>query len=117
MRLRNIVKTNIGLTVIIVAAILLQGISAFQYYYTRSLLAEELEKRAESEITTKVVIVKNALNMAAEEKEKGFTDAFVMKRGSMYYVCYGQYATAQEAKAVLPEVWKISPKAWILNKK
>lgn len=62
-------------------------------------------------------IEQNALNMAAEEKEKGFTDAFVMKRGSMYYVCYGQYATAQEAKAVLPEVWKISPKAWILNKK
>lgn len=62
-------------------------------------------------------IEQNALNMTAEEKEKGFADAFVMKRGSMFYVCYGQYATVQEAKAVLPEVWKISPKAWILNKK
>ena len=52
------------MTVIIVAAILLQTISAVQYYYTRSLLEEELEKRAESELMIKVVIVKNALNMA-----------------------------------------------------
>ena len=81
MRLRNIVKTNIGLTVIIVAAILLQGISAFQYYYTRSLLAEELEKRAESEITTKVVIVKNALNMAENSLNGHLWD---MKRNIAY---------------------------------
>jgi len=61
---RNFMRSYTGLTVIIVAAILLQGISAIQYYYTRSLLADELEKRAESEITTKAIIVKNALNMA-----------------------------------------------------
>lgn len=61
-------------------------------------------------------IEQNAMNMVAEEREKGFVDAFVMKRGSMYYVCYGQYATVQEAKAELTEVWKTSPKAWILNK-
>ena len=57
-------KTNTSLTIIIVAAILLQAISAVQYYYTRSLLADELEKRAESELTTTAVIVKNALNMS-----------------------------------------------------
>lgn len=62
-------------------------------------------------------IEQNAMNMVAEEKEKGFAEAFVMKRGNMYYVCYGQYATLQEAKAELNEVWKTSPKAWILNKK
>ena len=57
-------KTNTSLIIIIAAAILLQGLSAVQYYYTRSLLADELEKRAESEITTKAIIVKNALNLA-----------------------------------------------------
>ena len=46
--------------IIIAAAILLQAILAVQYYYTRSLLADELEKRAESEITMKAIIIKNA---------------------------------------------------------
>ena len=57
-------KTNTSLIIIIVAALLLQGLSAVQYYYTRSLLADELENRAESEITMKSIIVKNALNLA-----------------------------------------------------
>ena len=57
-------KTNTSLMIIIAAAILLQGISAVQYYYTRSLLADELENRAESEITTKAIVVKNTLNLA-----------------------------------------------------
>ena len=57
-------KNHSGLTVIIAAAILLQTISAVQYYYMRNLLADELEKRAEIEMTTKAVIVKNALNLA-----------------------------------------------------
>ena len=57
-------KTNTSLIIIIAAAVLLQGLSAVQYYYTRSLLADELENRAESEITAKAIIVKNALNLA-----------------------------------------------------
>ena len=57
-------KTNTSLIIIIAAAVLLEVISAVQYYYTRSLLADELENRAESELTTKAVIVKNALNMS-----------------------------------------------------
>ena len=57
-------KANTSLIIIIAAAILLQGLAAVQYYYTRSLLADELENRAESEITTKAVIVKNTLNLA-----------------------------------------------------
>mgnify|MGYP002522060744 CR=1 FL=1 len=57
-------KTNTSLTIIIAAAVLLEIISAVQYYYTRSLLAEELEHRAESELTTKAIIVKNSLNMS-----------------------------------------------------
>ena len=46
-------KANTSLIVIIAAAVLLELISAVQYYYTRSLLADELELRAESELTTK----------------------------------------------------------------
>ena len=63
-------KANRGLIIIIAAAILLQMISAVQYYYTRSLLADELEKRAESEITMKAIIAKNTLTMA-ENSLKG----------------------------------------------
>jgi len=63
-RFRHFLKSHSSLTVIIAAAILLQTITAVQYYSTRNLLADELEKRAESEMTTKAVIVKNALNMA-----------------------------------------------------
>ena len=59
-----ILKNHSSLTVIIAAAILLQTISAVQYYFTRNLLADELEKRAESEMTSKAIIAKNALNMA-----------------------------------------------------
>jgi len=57
-------KTNTSLIIIIAAAVLLEIISAAQYYYTRSLLAEELEHRAESEMTTKAIIVKTSLNMS-----------------------------------------------------
>ena len=57
-------KTNTSLIIIIVAAILLQGLSAVQYYYTRSLLADELEKRAESELSIKAIIIKNSLNLS-----------------------------------------------------
>ena len=62
-------------------------------------------------------IEQNALNMVEETKEKGCSSAFVMKRGSMYYVCYGGYATTAEAKAELPGVLKqYNSKAWILTK-
>lgn len=62
-------------------------------------------------------IEQNALNMVEETKEQGCTSAFVMKRGSMYYVCYGGFATTAEAKAVLPDVLKqYNSKAWILTK-
>ena len=57
-------KVNTSLIIIIAAALLLQGILAVQYYYTRSLLADELEKRAESELSVKAVIIKNSLNLS-----------------------------------------------------
>lgn len=62
-------------------------------------------------------IEQNALNMVNDIREQGCTEVFVMKRGSMYYVCYGSFATTEEAKSVLPEVWaKYNNKAWILTK-
>mgnify|MGYP002522748440 CR=1 FL=1 len=67
--------------IIIAAAILLQMISAVQYYYTRSLLADELEKRAESEITMKAIIAKNTLNMAENSLNGHIWD---MKRNIAY---------------------------------
>ena len=75
MRFRNFLKSHSSLTVIIAAAILLQTISAVQFYFTRNLLADELEKRAESEMTTKAVIVKNALNMAENSLNGHLWDA------------------------------------------
>lgn len=57
-------KANTSLIIIVASAILLEVISAVQYYYTRSLLADELELRAESELTTKAVVVKSSLTMS-----------------------------------------------------
>jgi len=74
-------KTHVGLTVIIVAAILLQGISSVQYYYTRSLLADELESRAESELSIKAVVVKNLLNMSENSLSGHIWD---LKRNIIY---------------------------------
>ena len=62
-------------------------------------------------------IEKNALNMTLSVREQGCTDAFVMKRGTLYYVCYGHYPSTTDAKAALPEILKnYNDKAWILKK-
>ena len=62
-------------------------------------------------------VEQNALNMAAEALEQGCVEAFVMKRGSMFFVCYGQYPSSADAKAALSEILtKYNPKAWILIK-
>ena len=62
-------------------------------------------------------VEQNALNMVLQAREEGCADTFVMRRGSMYFVCYGQYPTAAEAKAALPDIIaNYNPKAWILTK-
>ena len=53
-----------GLLIIIFAALLLELISAFQYYYVRDLLEDELEHRAEGELIRKGAFIKNTLNTA-----------------------------------------------------
>lgn len=76
------------------------------------------------EATSKAFIVggcfsieQNALNMTTDALEQGCVNAFVMRWGSMYYVCYDQFATLEEAKAALGEVLeKYNKKAWILQK-
>lgn len=62
-------------------------------------------------------VEENAANMVSAAMEQGYADAFVMKRGRMFYVCYGQFVTVADAKAVLPEVRSAyNNKAWILTK-
>ena len=62
-------------------------------------------------------VEQNALNMATEAIRQGCTEAFVMKRGSKFFVCYGQYPSTAAAKAALPEILsQYNPKAWILTK-
>lgn len=62
-------------------------------------------------------VEQNALKMAKEAVEKGCSETLVMKRGSMFFVCYGQYPSTADAKAALPEILsQYNPKAWILTK-
>ena len=62
-------------------------------------------------------VEQNALNMTTEARAQGCAEAFVMKRGSKFFVCYGQYPSTAEAKAALPEVLaQYNAKAWILTK-
>lgn len=55
-----------GLMIIVTAAVLLEVISAAQYYYMRNELSNELEKRAENELVTKAILIKSTLNSAEE---------------------------------------------------
>ena len=56
-------KNNVILNIVF-AAVVLELISGVQFYYTRQLLADELEIRAESDITMKAVVIKSALNLS-----------------------------------------------------
>lgn len=55
-----------GLMIIVTAAVMLELISAAQYYYMRNELSNELEKRAENELTTKAILIKGTLNSAED---------------------------------------------------
>ena len=63
-RLIHLIKANSSLTIIITAAILIELMSIGQQIYTRKLLGDELEKRAESELTLKANVTMNSLKMA-----------------------------------------------------
>ena len=51
-----------GLFIIILAALLLEGISGMQYLLTRHQMEDELEKCAESELMLKAILIKNYFN-------------------------------------------------------
>ena len=54
-------KNRRGLLIVILAALLLELLSAVQYYYTHRLMEQELEKHAEMELTTKAIIMKRII--------------------------------------------------------
>ncbi len=63
--LQNILKRR-GLLLVITAAFLIEVLSGAQYLYTHHLLEEQLEVRAESELTMKAILVKSTMNGAAD---------------------------------------------------
>ena len=59
----------------------------------------------------------NAENYLKPILEQGYPEAFLMQKNGMFYVCYGQYATLDQAKSALTGIWaNANPKAWILTK-
>ena len=59
----------------------------------------------------------NAENYLKPIQEQGYPKAFLMQKNGMYYVCYGQYATLDEAKAAHADILaNANKKAWILTK-
>lgn len=68
MRKRNLIKKLLslgkrrGLLIVITAALLLEMLSAIQYYFTHHLMEDELEKRAEMELTMKAIITNGIIN-------------------------------------------------------
>ena len=58
--------TGKELLIIIIAAILIELVSAAQYYSTYRMLEKQLEERAENELTFKAILVRNTLNSAED---------------------------------------------------
>ena len=54
-------KKRGGLFIVIIAAVALELLSAYQYYTMRDLLEKQLQGRAQKELTLKAVITKRAL--------------------------------------------------------
>ena len=53
-----------GLLIVITAALLLELLSAAGYYHTHHLMEDELEKRAEMELTMKAIIMRNMIEQS-----------------------------------------------------
>ncbi len=59
--IRNYLDNHKGLVIIVIAALLLELMSAVQYYFTHQMLEDELDKRAESELRMKGIIITGTL--------------------------------------------------------
>lgn len=58
----------------------------------------------------------NAERMASTLRDKGYSQAFVEKRGNKWFVAFGRYTTMEEATAALRDIRANgSNKAWILK--
>ena len=64
--MRDWLRKRAGLVIIVLAAALLELLSGAQYLSTHQLLEETLEKRAESELTLKAILIKSTLNSAED---------------------------------------------------
>lgn len=67
-------KSRRGLLIIIVAALLLELISAIQYYYAHSLLEGELEQRVLTELKVKTFMMRQTLNSAEQTLQEHLWD-------------------------------------------
>jgi len=56
------IKNHSGLGVILTAALLLELIAGVEYWYTHKLVVNSLERRAESELTMKAILIRGTLN-------------------------------------------------------
>ena len=63
-KMMSMLRSSLG--IIVVAAILLEIISAVQYYYTRGLLEKELEARAETELLAKRSLLNNTVSATGQ---------------------------------------------------
>ncbi len=61
-KISSFLSNHKGLVLIVTAALLLQLVSAVQFFYTHKMLEAELGKRAESELRMKAIIIKGMLN-------------------------------------------------------
>ena len=73
-RIFSSLKKRKELLIIIIAALLIELVSVVQHYSTYDLLEEQLEKRAESELTLKAILIKGALNSAEDILENHVWD-------------------------------------------
>ena len=64
--MRDWLRKRAGLVIIVLAAALLELLSGAQYLSTHQLLEGTLEKRAESELTLKAILIKSTLNSAED---------------------------------------------------
>ena len=84
----DFVRNHKQLVVIITAALLLELLSGTQYYYTHRMLERELEKRAETELRFKAVLIKSTLNASEDllKSHKYDINLHLSKPDSMFEV-------------------------------
>lgn len=67
-------RNHKGVVIIVTAALLLELVSVFQYYYTQNMLESELDRNAESELTAKAIIIRSMLNLMEKTLQEHLWD-------------------------------------------